>query len=438
MHSSALAPDGYLNAGSPATTATRTVAVVGLGYVGLPTALAMAGAGVTVLGVEASQRRIDAVRAGRVDMVEEDVRRISDALDNGRLQFVSHTELSRADAVVICVPTPIDTHFTPDLSAIRSACGAVVAHARPGQTIVLTSTSYVGCTADLLVRPLAARGLVAGEDIRVAFSPERLNPGGTESMVSASTPRLVGGVTLACTESAAQIIALTTPSVVHVASPETAEMAKLAENTFRAVNIALANELADAAVAAGLVPAHVLDAAATKPYGFMAFQPGPGVGGHCIPCDPHYLLWQSRAQRVPTPLIDQAMVSIAHRPVKVAERATAVLGGAGKPVAGAKVLLAGLAYKYGIADVRESPMLQVAALLRAQGAIVEGYDPFVPGDTVDEAGVALSNVPLPNGAVYDLVILNMPVTGPGHEWLADASLMLDTTYRSGVPSAHIL
>ena len=271
-------------------TAEPALAILGLGYVGLPTGLAAAAAGLPVVGVDTSRMRLRRIRAGTVDLVERDHARLREALDTGSLRMTDNPRaIALADVVMICVPTPVHEDHSPDLRALRAACETAVRHARAGQTLILTSTSYVGTTADLLAGPLAERGLTVGEDIHVAFSPERIDPGNV-THTQEDTPRVVGGATAACTEAAAEVLGRLTRRVHRVTSMEAAELTKLYENTFRAVNIAFAYEMADAAAHYGLDPIEVTEAAATKPYGFMPFYPGAGVGGHCIPCDPHYLL----------------------------------------------------------------------------------------------------------------------------------------------------
>ncbi|MGH3658774.1 MAG: nucleotide sugar dehydrogenase, partial [Micromonosporaceae bacterium] len=259
--------------------AGAVIGIVGLGYVGLPTALALAEAGSSVIGCEVSDERLADIRSGAVDLLETDHARLRRQMGGDRLRLtVDPAALRGADTVVICVPTPVDEHLTPDLSAVAGACRTVVQHAVPGQLIVLTSTTYVGCTRDHLVKPLAERGLRVGVDVFVAFSPERIDPG-VAKHAQESTPRVVGGATPACRERAVQALRRVAPYVHEVSSPEAAEMTKLLENSFRAVNIAFANEVSELARELGLDPVEVIEAAATKPYGFMAFYPGPGVGG---------------------------------------------------------------------------------------------------------------------------------------------------------------
>ncbi|MBO0841439.1 MAG: nucleotide sugar dehydrogenase, partial [Sciscionella sp.] len=328
--------------------------------------------------------------------------------------------------VIVCVPTPVDEHLAPDLGPLRAACASVVRHAVAGQTIVLTSTTYAGCTRDLLVQPLRERGLHVGRDVFVAFSPERINPGVVDH-VPESTPRVVGGITPTCTARATAVLASTAAEVHSVSSPEAAELTKLLENTFRAVNIALANEFAVAAGALSVDIVEVIKAAATKPYGFMPFYPGAGVGGHCIPCDPHYLLWQLRGRRQASPLVEAAMTAIATRPRAVVDRAREVLADAGRPLRGSRVLVVGVAYKPGVADLRESPALEILDELARRGATIGYTDPMI--DTVRTSAGVLTSERNPRPGDWDLVIVHTVHPGHDHDWLLDCPVVLDTTYR---------
>jgi nucleotide sugar dehydrogenase len=404
------------------------VAVVGLGYVGLPTALSLHAGGRRVLGLDISRSRLAAIRDGEVDLLDEDRERLDRALadaDGFRLEDEA-SGLADASAVLVCVPTPVDEHLVPDLGPLRGACEVVVRHARRGQVLMLTSTTYVGCTHDLLVRPLRARGLAAGEDVFVAFAPERIDPG-NDRHTQRTVPRVVGGVTRRCAERTVEALSGCASRLHVVRDAETAEMTKLYENTFRAVNISLANEFADISRTLGLDIAEVIDAAATKPYGFMPFYPGPGVGGHCIPCDPHYLLWQLRASRVPAPLIEAAMAAVAHRPRRVVQRALEVLGGRGRSEASPRVLVLGVAYKPGVSDVRESPALEIVERLSEAGVLVSYADDRVPSITV--RGQRLDSVDRPADTVWDLVIVHSVHPGTELGWLRDQPAVLDTTYR---------
>jgi UDP-N-acetyl-D-glucosamine dehydrogenase len=403
-------------------------AVVGLGYVGLPTALALHANGRKVLGLEISPTRIADIRGGRADLLTSDQVRLIGALeDSGSFDLaVEPTRVAEAATVLVCVPTPINHHLLPDLAPLEAACRSVVAHAVPGQTIILTSTTYVGCTRDFLVKPLRDRGLEVGVDVFVAFAPERIDPG-NENHLQKEVPRVVGGVTEECVQRTKDLLEGCSSYVHPVSSVEAAEMTKLYENTFRAVNISVANEFADISRGLGLDITEVINAAATKPYGFMPFYPGPGVGGHCIPCDPHYLLWQLRADRVNAPMIETAMQLVAGRPGQVVQRALEVLASVGTPLAGAKVLLVGVAYKPGVADVRESPALEIIERLRQAGASVSYTDDFV--DVITTVDGDLRSEPAPQTGTWDLVLAHTLHPGADLTWLADVPVVLDATYQ---------
>jgi UDP-N-acetyl-D-glucosamine dehydrogenase len=404
------------------------IAVVGLGYVGLPTALSFANEKAEVIGFDVDETRLTAIKDARVDLPPLGRTRLAKALENELLHLTTEpSSLAAADAVVVCVPTPVDAHLTPDLRALSAACATVVQHAQQGQTIVLTSTTYPGCTADLLVGPLQSRGLQVGRDVFVAFSPERIDPGVIDHAPE-RTPRVVGGATAACGEKAASLLAQTAAAIHMVSSPEAAELTKLLENTFRAVNIALANEFADAARELDVDVMEVISAAATKPYGFMPFYPGPGVGGHCIPCDPHYLLWQLRARRANSPVVEAAMTAIAARPRDVVAKARRVLGDSGRPLRGARILVVGTTYKPGVADIRESPALAIIDLLAVEGAHVAYTDPQVDVIQTPAAG-RLSHLSHPAEEQWDLVVVHTIHPGQDYGWLSSQPAVLDTTYR---------
>lgn len=411
------------------------VAVVGLGYVGLPTTLAFHTAGSRVLGVDVSKARLDDIRNGQADLVDSDRIRLRAArlAEVGTFDLTCDlSRLSEARTVIICVPTPVDAYQVPNTTILRNACAAVVAAAVAGQVVVLTSTTYVGTTTDLLVAPLAARGLVAGTDIAVAFSPERIDPG-NDRHAHEAVPRVVGGATPGCTMRAARALEGYAQHVHQVSSTGAAELTKLVENTFRAVNIALANELAEIAGALGLDVVEVIEAAATKPYGFMPFFPGPGVGGHCIPCDPHYLLWQLRSARLCTPVIEQAMNGIAGRPRRVVQRAGEALAAGGRAVAGSRVLLVGVAYKPDVQDVRQSPALEILTELAALGANVGYHDHLVPQLQLP-GGKELTHLDDPAAFAADLVVVHTAHSHIDLSWLAGVPIVLDTTYRmTGLP-----
>lgn len=415
-----------------------TVAVVGLGYVGLPTALALHRRGIGVVGVDVSATRLMAIRAGDVDLLTEELADLRAALDDPDFRLTDDGALlAEADAVIVCVPTPVDAHLNPDLRALSAACATVVERARSGQVLILTSTTYVGCTKDLLVAPLAERGLVTGDDVFVAFSPERIDPGIAEH-VHTATPRVIGGVTDECLRRAAAVVGLVTGTVHRVSSAEAAEMTKLYENTFRAVTLALANEFAGICRSLAVDAVEVTQAAATKPYGFLALYPGPGVGGHCIPCDPHYLLWQLRRQRTPAPLIERAMTAIAERPHQVVARAVEVMSDLGRGLGGARVLVVGVSYKPGVQDVRETPALEIIPGLEARGALVRYHDPLVPHIALPDGRLMASDASAPE-AEWDLVLLHTVHAGHDYSWIAGCPTVLDATYRfDAVPQRHVV
>jgi nucleotide sugar dehydrogenase len=406
----------------------RKVAVVGLGYVGLPTALSLADHGAQIIGFDISEGRLVDIKSGRVDLLARDRRRLIRHLDAEALHLTTGAhELAEADALVVCVPTPIDTHQSPDLRALSGACAAVVENAVAGQTIVLTSTTYVGCTRELIANPLRDKGFEVGTNVFVAFSPERIDPG-VEAHTPDSTPRVVGGVTAACTARAAELLAHTASAIHRLTSPEAAEMTKLVENTFRAVNIALANEFSDMAGELSVDVIEVIDAAATKPYGFMPFYPGPGVGGHCIPCDPHYLLWQLRAKRHDSPLTRAAMTAIALRPRTVVSQARRMLAENRIATKGARVLVVGVTYKPDVADIRESPALEIIDELQAAGAVVEFTDSHI--DYLDTTRGRLESHQRPDNDFWDLVLVHTRHADADLAWLASGQAVLDTTRRS--------
>ena len=414
------------------------IAVVGLGYVGLPTALALHAAGRRVLGVDVSERRLAVISEQRADLMESDRERLTAALGGTGFEMTGDTgRLSSAAAVIICVPTPVDHYLIPDLRILESACATAVAAAVPGQVLLLTSTTYVGTTRDLLVAPLEARGFTVGRDVFVAFSPERIDPGNDRG-AHEDVPRVVGGVTPACAEKAAAVLGSYARNVHVVPSPDAAEMTKLLENTFRAVNIALANEFAEICQVLGMDVIDVIDAAATKPYGFMPFFPGPGVGGHCIPCDPQYLLWQLRRERLSTPVIEQAMAAIAGRPHRVVSRIREALSQTGRGLADARVLVVGVAYKPDVEDLRESPALEVLEELITRDVTVGYHDPLFPSVTL-AGGTTLIGVDDPVAFGADIVLVHTAHRAVDLSWLADQPLVLDATYRlSDAPNRVVL
>jgi UDP-N-acetyl-D-glucosamine dehydrogenase len=421
---------------APADTNRTVVAVVGLGYVGLPTAIALRDAGFRIIGIDSSARRLRAIAAGEVELLRSEREGLSQYLaGDGFVLTDSGRAIDAADLVVICAPTPLDEERRPDPRPLQAACASVVRHAHPEQTIVLTSTTYVGCTRELLVQPLAERGLRVGEDVFVAFAPERIDPG-VEEHSQMCTPRVVGGVSESCFRHAAEVLRHTCGRIQRVSSPEAAEMVKLYENTFRAVNIALAFELAEACQSYGLDVAEVTEGAASKSYGFLAHRPSAGVGGHCIAVDPHYLTHPLRDRERPAILAEAALRKIAGRPRHIVCRAQEVLDEAGGSLAGARVLIVGASYKPGLADTHESPAREIARLLLIEGAEVDYHDPLVASIRVGERTLR-SVVPDPRvdrsgfgPEDYDLTIV--VTVHPEHDygWLARCPAVLDCTYET--------
>ncbi len=352
------------------------IGIIGLGYVGLPLALAFAEAGNDVVGLDLDQAKLDALAVG--ESYIEDVADAELAKAAGRLHpTADYADLEDCEAVVICVPTPLSNSREPDLSYLREAAAALAEHLQPGQLVVLESTSYPGTTREELLPALSARGGTVGKDFFLAFSPERIDPGRTDHTIR-TTPKLVGGITPADTERARDLYAQICDTVEVLSSPETAELAKLLENIFRSVNIALVNEVAQLCDRLGIDVWEVVDAASTKPFGFMRFEPGPGMGGHCLPVDPFYLAFKAREHDFYPEFVELAGKVNQAQPEFCVRRIERQLNDAGKPVKGSRILILGASYKPGVGDTRESPALRIMALLRDLGAEIAYHDPYVP------------------------------------------------------------
>jgi UDP-N-acetyl-D-glucosamine dehydrogenase len=382
------------------------VGIIGMGYVGLPLAVAFAEAGHAVTGVEASPARVAALRAGEsyiADVPDARLRAVAERLE----VFTRPGALARADAIVICVPTPLTPNREPDLSALMDAAAMVAGVLQPGQLVVLESTTYPGTTRERLLPVLEEAGLCGGSDFHLAFSPERVDPGRPDYDLR-TTPKVVGGLTAACGDRAEALYRTVCDEVVRVSGPEPAEMTKLLENIFRSVNIALVNELSMLADRMHLDIWEVVDAAATKPFGFMRFDPGPGMGGHCLPVDPFYLSWRAREFEFATEFIELAGKVNQQMPYFCAERVQRALNDAGRPVRGSRVLLLGVSYKAGVGDIRESPALKILGRLRDQGAVVSYHDPHVP----ELVSTGLRNRPLEE-AVLDADVAVIVTAHPG-------------------------
>jgi UDP-N-acetyl-D-glucosamine dehydrogenase len=352
------------------------IGIVGLGYVGLPLAVAFAEAGEEVVGLDAEARKVEALSEGRSYI--EDIPDQALAELGGRLRATTaFADLAACEAVVICVPTPLTTAREPDLTYLTDAAKSVSEVLQPEQLVVLESTTYPGTTRERLLPILEESGMSAGVEFHLAFSPERIDPGRTDHTFR-TTPKLVGGVTEACTERARELYSLICDEVVVLSTPEAAELAKLLENIFRSVNIALVNELSQLCDRLGIDVWEVVDAAATKPFGFMRFEPGPGMGGHCLPVDPFYLAFKAREHDFYPEFIELAGKVNRAQPAFCSDRIARSLNDAGKAVRGARVLILGVSYKAGIGDTREAPGLKIIRRLRELGADVAYHDPHVP------------------------------------------------------------
>lgn len=404
------------------------VGVVGLGYVGLPLAVEKAKAGFKVIGFDVQQSRVDLVNQAQNyigDVVNEDLEEI---IKSGMLEATTdYARITEVDAVAICVPTPLDHHQQPDTSYVESSSKEIANYAREGMLVVLESTTYPGTTEEIVVPALEEKGLVTGETVFVAYSPERVDPG-NKHFKTKNTPKVVGGVTPNCTRVASALYrAVLEGDVFEVSSPAVAEMEKIFENTFRHINIALANEMAILCEKMGIDVWEMIDAAKTKPYGFMAFYPGPGLGGHCIPIDPFYLTWKAREYNYHTRLIELAGEINNSMPELVVDRMMRILNHDGKALRGAKIAVLGVAYKKDIDDVRESPVLDILTILEKEGADYHVVDPFVPSFRLIEKQietVALSEELLSSA---DLVIITTDHTPFDYELIASKSRVVFDT-----------
>ncbi len=353
------------------------VGIVGLGYVGLPLAVAFARAGARVLGFDNDRKKVDAVNAGKSGIRHIPARDVRALLRNGGRATADPADLAEADAVLICVPTPLTKHREPDLGFVEAAADMLAGVLRKGQLICLESTTYPGTTREILLPRLEAGGLRGGRDFHLAYSPEREDPGSAGHSADA-IPKVVGGLTPACLGKARALYDRVVPETVPVSSLETAEATKLMENIFRCVNIALVNELKQVFSRMGIDIWEVVEAASTKPFGYMPFLPGPGLGGHCIPIDPFYLAWKAREYECATRFIELAGEVNVAMPEYVARRTAEELNAERKSLRGSRLLLIGLAYKPNVDDVRESPSLRLMELFSRQGARVDYHDPLVP------------------------------------------------------------
>jgi UDP-N-acetyl-D-glucosamine dehydrogenase len=369
--------------------------IIGLGYVGLPLALEFARAGFRTTGIDVDRRKVDAIRAGRSYIVDTSDAEIAEQVEAGRLTATDDFGvIAELDTVNICVPTPLRKTKDPDLTFVVSAVNEIRRHLKRGQLIILESTTYPGTTEEVVQPALEASGLRVGRDFCLAFSPERIDPG-NPNFNTRNIPKVVGGVTPRCTEVAKTLYEQCVDQVVPVSSTSVAEMVKLLENTFRSVNIGLVNELALMSNALGIDVWEVIDAAKTKPFGFMAFYPGPGLGGHCIPIDPFYLSWKAKMNGFEPRFIELAGHINESMPRFVVEKVTDALNRHARSIRGSRIHVLGVAYKAGVNDLRESPALNVMKILYDKGALLSYSDPYIPA--IREEGLVLDSLPLKNG-----------------------------------------
>ena len=407
------------------------VAVIGAGYVGIPHAATFAEAGCSVLIVDVVPELVEQLNRGVSHIEDVSSERLAPLVESGQLRATTdYAEVAGCDAVVIAVPTPLSRQREPDLSIVESAARSLAAVLREGQLVVLESTTWPGTTRELLQPILETSGLKAGEDFHLAFAPERVDPGRTD-WTTKTTPKVVGGITPACTERAAELYGRAIDSVHRVSTPEAAELTKLLENTFRAVNIALVNELAVLCDRMGIDIWEVVDAASTKPFGFMRFSPGPGLGGHCIPVDPFYLTWKAREYGFHTEFIELAGKVNEEMPYFCRSLISQALNhGAQKAMKGSRILVLGVAYKPDIGDVRESPALKIISLLQNAGADVSYHDPHVARIKIDGVDDLVS-VPFEPGD-YDCVVIVTDHSDIDYDALVDdAKLVVDLRNATG-------
>jgi UDP-N-acetyl-D-glucosamine dehydrogenase len=408
------------------------VGIIGLGYVGLPLAVAFAQEGCDVVAVDVDARKVEAIAAG--DSYVEDVSSETLKELSGRIDATTRYDgLAGAEAVLICVPTPLSRNREPDLGPLIDATRALAGVLVADQLVVLESTTYPGTTRERVAPLLEESGLAAGRDFHLAYSSERVDPGRTDFTLR-NTPKVVGGLTEACAERAEALYGLVCDHIVRVSSPEVAELTKLLENIFRSVNIALVNELAMLTDRMGIDIWEVVEAASSKPYGFMRFDPGPGMGGHCMPVDPFYLSWRAREFDMTTEFVELAGKVNQQMPYHCVAKAQRALNDAGRSVKGARITVLGVSYKPGVGDIRESPALKIIALLRELGAEVRYHDPHVPVLT----DFALTSTPLEEAVTdADMALIVTAHPDVDHDLVARrARLVVDlrgVTRSSGVP-----
>jgi UDP-N-acetyl-D-glucosamine dehydrogenase len=433
-------PDTEAKPAEGGTRPTFDVAIVGAGYVGVPLAQVFAEAGKSVVLLDVDARRVAMLNRGESYIEDIPSSKLREFVEKRSLAATTDYEILRAaDAIVIALPTPLSKQREPDLSIVKSAAAEIAPRLRPGHLVVLESTTYPGTTREVLLPILeSGSGLLAGADFHLAFSPERVDPGRTDH-TTRTVPKIVGGIDEASADAAEALYAGAIDTVHRVSSPEAAELTKLLENIFRSVNIALVNELARLCDRMGIDIWEVIDAASTKPFGFMRFEPGPGLGGHCIPIDPFYLTWKAREYDFTTEFIELAGKVNQAMPYYCRSKISQALNhGLGKSLKGSRILVLGVAYKADISDLRESPAVRLIGLLNRGGAEVSYHDPHVP--SVAEHGLEMVSVPLDPGA-YDAVVITTAHSGIDYGRIVDdARLVVDlrnATGRAGVTSEKI-
>lgn len=407
------------------TERSAHVSIIGLGYVGLPLAIEFARAGYRVTGIDTDADKVAGINAGKSHVQDISHAELRQVVNRGQLQATNDfTTLSEVDTVSICVPTPLGKTKDPDISYIVAATKAICEHLHPEQLIVLESTTYPGTTDEVILPQMQATGLRLGKDFFLAFSPERIDPG-NKMFHLRNTPKIIGGVTAKCTRVAKHLYQQILDTVVPVSSSRAAEMVKLLENTFRAVNIGLVNEVALMCNRLGLDVWEVIDAAASKPFGFMPFYPGPGLGGHCIPLDPHYLAWKLKTLDYRARFIELADDINTHMPHHVVARVGDVLNEVQKSIKGSKILVLGIAYKPDTNDLRESPALEVIRLLQAKGSEVFYHDPFIP--EVEAPGLRYTDLSERMLNWADCVVITTHHSVYDYRWIVEQSrLIVDT------------
>ncbi len=368
---------GLLQTAEKIASREAKVVVIGLGYVGLPLCIEFANAGFNVTGIDVNSTKVESLNRGQSYILDVKEADLKSCFEKKKFKVVeNYNPLKEADVIIICVPTPLNKTREPDVSCIIAVGEQIARYIRKGQVVILESTTYPGTTEEVILPMLKQKGGKVGEDFCLAFSPERIDPG-NRHFSTATIPKIVGGVTPQCTEFAKKVYESIVEKVVLVSSSRVAEMAKLLENTFRAVNIALVNELALMCAKLNINVWEVIDAAATKPFGFMPFYPGPGLGGHCLPIDPIYLAWKAKLHGFESRFIELASQVNAYMPNYVVERVMAGLNEKGKPMKGSKLLVLGVTYKKNVNDTRESPALDIIEMLKERGAIVKFNDPYI-------------------------------------------------------------